>query len=83
MNFVYWSIFIFKYSQNIVKWGDIMAKEEVGMLKRQIRALNEKLHDVKDQTSDYISENPMKSTVLAFGIGIVAGAVLMKLLERK
>ncbi len=60
-----------------------MAKEEVGMLKRQIRALNEKLHDVKDQTTDYISENPMKSTVLAFGIGIVAGAVLMKLLERK
>lgn len=61
----------------------MVQKEDIGMLKRQIRVLNEKLHDVKDQTSDYIAENPMKSTLLAFGIGIVAGAVLMKLMERK
>ncbi len=61
----------------------MVQKEDISMLKRQIRVLNEKLHDVKDQTSDYIAENPMKSTLLAFGIGIVAGAVLMKLMERK
>ncbi len=60
-----------------------MAKEEIGAIKRQIQALNEKLHDLKDQSSDYIAENPFKSTMVAFGVGIVAGAVLMKLLEKK
>ena len=61
-----------------------MAKnEDIGMLKRQVQALNEKLHNLKDQTGEYISDNPFKSTLLAFGVGIVAGAVLMKLLERK
>ena len=60
-----------------------MAKEDVSMLKRQVQAINEKLHDLKDKSSDYIAENPLKSTLIAFGVGIVAGAVLMKLLERK
>ena len=60
-----------------------MAKEDVGLLKRQVQAINEKLHDLKDKGSDYIAENPLKSTLIAFGVGIVAGAVLMKLLERK
>ena len=60
-----------------------MAKEELGAIRRQIQALNEKLHEVKDKGSDYIAENPFKSTLVAFGVGIVAGAVLMKLLERK
>lgn len=60
-----------------------MAKQEIGAIRRQIQALNEKLHDVKDKSSEYIEENPFKSTMVAFGIGIVAGAVLMKLLERK
>ncbi len=58
-------------------------KEEVGMIKRQIAALNEKLVDLKDKSSDVIAENPLKSTLIAFGVGIVAGAVLLKLLEKK
>ncbi len=60
-----------------------MAKQEIGAIRRQIQALNEKLHDVKDKSSDYIEDNPFKSTLVAFSVGIVAGAVLMKLLERK
>ncbi len=58
-------------------------KEEVGLLRRQVQAMNEKLRDMHEQTTDYIAENPFKSTLVAFGIGIVAGAVLMKLLERR
>ena len=66
------------------KKGDVMAqKEDVGMLKRQIQALNERLHDAKDRTSDYIEENPLKSALIAFGVGVVAGAILLKLLEKK
>jgi ElaB/YqjD/DUF883 family membrane-anchored ribosome-binding protein len=53
------------------------------MIKRQLQALNEKLGDAKDKTSDYISENPLKSALIAFGVGVVAGAVLLKLLEKK
>lgn len=60
-----------------------MPKEDIGMLKRQIQVLNEKLHDAKERTSDYIEENPLKSTLIAFGVGVVAGAVLLKLLEKK
>ncbi len=58
-------------------------KEDIGALRRQVQIINEKLHDVHDQTTEYISENPLKSTLTAFAIGIVAGAVLMKILERK
>jgi hypothetical protein len=63
--------------------GDFMAKEEVGMIKRQIAALNEKLVDLKDKSSDVIAENPLKSALIAFGAGVIAGAVLLKLLEKK
>ncbi len=58
-------------------------KEEIGMLKRQIQALSEKLSDAKDKTSEVIAENPFKSTLIAFGVGVIAGAVLLKLLEKK
>lgn len=52
-------------------------------VKAQVGALNDKLHDVSDQTQEYISEHPVKSTMTAFAIGMVAGAVLMKLLEHR
>ncbi len=57
--------------------------EEISALKRQINALNERLSSLKENTSEYISENPLKSTLIAFGVGLVAGAVLLKLLEKK
>lgn len=57
--------------------------EEISAIKRQINALNEKLSSLKENTSDYIAENPLKSTLIAFGVGLVAGAVLLKLLEKK
>ena len=52
-------------------------------LKEKVQEVNDKLRSLQENTSDYIAENPAKSTLLAFGIGVVAGAVLMKLLERK
>lgn len=58
-------------------------KEDIGMMKRQVQMLNEKLHDLQDQTGEYISENPFKSTAVAFGVGLVAGAILLKLLEKR
>lgn len=61
----------------------MVKKEDIGAIKRQIQALNEKLHDMQEQTGEYISEHPFKSTLVSFGAGVLAGAVLMKLLERK
>ncbi len=63
-----------------------MPKKEVSKIqsmKGQLRAVNEKLQELQEQTQDYVAENPLKSVVVAFGAGVVAGAVLLKLLERK
>jgi len=62
-----------------------MAKNEgtYDALKRQLHAANEKLRDMQERTTEYISENPVKSTLVSFGIGMLAGAIVMKLLEKK
>ena len=49
----------------------------------KVEVVQEKLSDVADNTTMYIEENPIKATLVAFGVGLVAGAVLLKLLERK
>jgi len=38
---------------------------------------------LKDKTEEYIEKHPLKATLIAFGVGIVAGAVILKLLEKK
>jgi len=57
-------------------------QQDLGTIRAQVHALNQKLQDVHETTTDYIAENPMKATLVALGIGLVAGAVIMKLLEK-
>lgn len=52
-------------------------------IKEQLSALNERVKELPDSTKEYISENPVSSTLVAFGVGVFAGVVVMKLLERK
>ncbi|MBS3147283.1 hypothetical protein J4219_00190 [Candidatus Woesearchaeota archaeon] len=52
-------------------------------IKEQLSALNERVKELPDSTKEYISDNPVSSTLVAFGIGVFAGVVVMKLLERK
>ncbi|MBI4146024.1 hypothetical protein HY489_01660 [Candidatus Woesearchaeota archaeon] len=52
-------------------------------VKEQVSALNEKVHELGGQTTEYISENPVKSTLTAFAVGVVLGAMLMKMMERR
>jgi len=52
-------------------------------LKQKIESLNEKFGELRVQASDYVSEHPAKSTLAAFGIGVLAGAVLSALLRKR
>ena len=52
-------------------------------VKAQLNALNEKVHDLSTQTQDYIADHPVKSTLTAFAVGVIAGALLMKVMERR
>ncbi len=45
--------------------------------------VTDRARELQEQTQDYIAENPMKSALIMFGVGVVVGAVLAKLLERK
>ncbi len=63
-----------------------MAKKEettYEKLKDQVDTLTDQVKQAHRQTADFIDDNPLKSTMIALGVGIVAGAVLMKLLDRK
>jgi ElaB/YqjD/DUF883 family membrane-anchored ribosome-binding protein len=52
-------------------------------VKRRWEAVNDRMHDVQERTTDYMSDNPVKSALITFGIGVLAGAIIMKLLDRK
>lgn len=51
--------------------------------KKQADSLKDKFGGAKDKTEEYIEKHPLKSALIAFGVGIVAGALLLKLLEKK
>ena len=55
-------------------WNDV---------KKRWEAVNDRLQEMQERTTDYVAENPVKSSLITFGIGMLAGAILMKLLERK
>ncbi|MBI4147744.1 hypothetical protein HY490_00465 [Candidatus Woesearchaeota archaeon] len=63
-----------------------MPKKDEGryeQLKEKIEALNGKLSDLKGQATDYVAEHPVQSTAVAFGAGLLAGAVLTALLRKR
>ena len=57
-------------------------KVEQGMIRARLQQVSEKAQDVHSATQDLISDNPTKSALIAFGVGMLAGAVLLKLLEK-
>lgn len=58
-----------------------------GSLKGRVGDVSEMVTDrakeIQEQTQDYIAENPMKAGLILFGVGVVVGAVLTKLMEKK
>lgn len=52
-------------------------------IKEQLSALNEQVKELPESAKERISENPVSSVLVAFGVGVFAGVVVMKLLERK
>ena len=67
-----------------------MPKKELSRLEsaklaaqERFEAIRDRASDVHDQVTEYISDHPMTTTLLAFGVGMIAGAVLLKLMEKK
>jgi len=58
-----------------------------GSLKGRVGDVSELVTDrakeLQEQTQDYIAENPMKAGLILFGVGVVVGAIITKLMEKK
>lgn len=52
-------------------------------VKDRASAANDKWVELQEDTRDLIAENPMSATLVAFGVGVMAGVLLTKLLEKK
>lgn len=52
-------------------------------VKDRASAANDKWVEIQEDTRDLIAENPMSATLVAFGVGVMAGVLLTKLLEKK
>lgn len=60
-----------------------MAKEEVSDLHRKYDALKEKVQAWENKAEDKIKEHPVQSVLIAFGAGILAGALVAALMRKK
>jgi ElaB/YqjD/DUF883 family membrane-anchored ribosome-binding protein len=49
----------------------------------RVESVQDTLNDASDEARKYVEDHPLSSLLIAFGIGTLAGAVLMKILERK
>ena len=58
-----------------------------GSLKGRVGDVSElvtgRAKELQEQTQDYIAENPMKAGLILFGVGVVVGAIITKLMEKK
>jgi len=61
----------------------VKTKPKQGFVTRQLETLNEELRDFKDDALDYIARQPVKAALISFGIGVLAGAMLMKSKEKR
>ena len=52
-------------------------------LKQKLETLQGKMTDLQEKTLEYVAEHPTQALGIVFGIGVVAGVVIAKLLERK
>lgn len=52
-------------------------------LKARLTDINEGIQDAGERATEYVAEHPAKSLLTVFGIGVVVGIALTKLLEHK
>lgn len=57
--------------------------EEKESLKDKIELTKAKLKELEGKFEDRVSEHPLQSVAIAFGAGLISGAVLMALLRRR
>jgi len=62
-----------------------MAKkaDKLSMLKDRLAETKDRIMDLEEDFEDKVSENPIQSVAIAFGAGVVVGAVLFALSRRR
>jgi len=60
-----------------------MAKKKADNIKAKLMEAKEKIADLEARFEDRISEHPLQSIAISFGVGFVSGAIIMALARRK
>ena len=57
--------------------------KQLTMLKEKLEDLKDKIADIEGSVEDKITENPIQSVSIAFGVGLLSGAIMGALLKKK
>lgn len=68
-------------NEKIIKLREKL-KDDLFVLQRQIRALEEVIKEKAKKTDEYVHENPWKSIGIAAGVGVAIGFILGKVTEK-
>jgi ElaB/YqjD/DUF883 family membrane-anchored ribosome-binding protein len=51
--------------------------------KEKAKMLQDRLNKAKDETLEYVDQNPRKATLMAVGVGAAVGAIVALLISRR
>ena len=57
--------------------------KQLTILKEKLEDLKDKIADIEGSVEDKITENPIQSVSIAFGVGLLSGAIMGALLKKK
>ena len=61
-----------------------MAKnKQLAIIKEKLEDLKEKIADFEGDVEERIQEHPIQSVSIAFGVGLLSGAIIGALMKRK
>jgi len=60
-----------------------VSKEEVSTIRAKLEDAKQKIADLEESFETKVSEKPLQSVGIAFGAGVVAGALIYALLRRR
>ncbi len=72
---------MFHYS--IVEEVLMRKKNQLTILKDKIEDIRDKIAEMEGNVEEKISENPIQSVSIAFGAGVISGAIMASMLKRK
>ncbi|MBD3164491.1 hypothetical protein GF323_04775 [Candidatus Woesearchaeota archaeon] len=58
-------------------------RNQLDVLKARMQDLKDKIAEMEENVEDKITENPIESVSIAFGIGLLAGGVIGAMMRKK